>query len=404
MTRNMLIAGGGIGGLAAALACSRAACRVRLLERTDAFGEVGAGIQLGPNVTRLLHGWDLSGALAEVAAFPSHLQVRDAASGREVGVLRLAASALQRYGAPYATLHRADLHALLLDEVRQQTTAELTLDCALAGFSQTPDLVSVQLAAGPMLEADVLVGADGLWSSVRQGLLGDGPPRVTGHFAYRALVPQAALPESLRSQHVTVWLGRDLHVVQYPVRGGEWLNVVGIVQEGVAASPAAKGLARNDSAGDPANWDQHTSAERLRAALKQACAPLQNLVNAIEPWRRWTLCDRPPLRGADQMASGRVALLGDAAHPMLPYLAQGAGMAIEDAAALGQVMADAAQPVNAALLAYAQQRWQRNARVQARALRNGRIFHARGLVRVGRDAALKILGERLLDIPWLYRA
>ena len=403
MSGNVLIAGGGIGGLAAALACSRAGWSVQLLEHAVAFAEVGAGIQLGPNVTRLLHAWGLGDALASVAAFPSHLQVRSAASGRELGVLRLGATARQRYDAPYATLHRADLHTLFLDAVRQQTGVELRLDCGLTGFTQTSRRVSVQTHAEHTMEADLLLGADGLWSVVRLCLLGDGPPRVTGHLAYRAMVLQASLPAHLRSQHITVWLGRDLHLVQYPVRGGEWLNVVGIVHAGARASEQLAGVQHDGAASDSAVWDQHTSATHLRAALVGDCAPLQGLVNAIDTWRRWVLCDRPPVRGADQMARGRVALLGDAAHPMRPYLAQGAGMAIEDAAELGRVLADSPSDASAALRSYADVRWQRNARVQARAIRNGRIFHARGLVRLGRDAALKLLGKRLLDLPWLYR-
>ena len=404
MSANVLVAGGGIGGLAAALACSRAGSPVRLWERGQALGEVGAGIQIGPNVTRVLQRWGLAGALAGVAAFPSHLQVRSAVSGRELGVLHLGETARQRYGAPYATLHRADLHQLLRNAVQAQADTELELHRVLAGFTQTPQRVNARDTEGGAIEADVLVGADGLWSVVRQGLLGDGPPRSTGHLAYRALVAQASLPAQLRSQHITAWLGPDLHLVQYPVRGGAWLNVVGIVHARVPASRHADGLQPDDGATDPARWDQPTTAAHLRAALAGTCAPLQDLVNAMDTWRRWVLCDRPPVQGAGQMVQGRVALLGDAAHPMRPYLAQGAGMAIEDAAELGRVLAGAPADPNAALRAYAGARWQRNARVQARSVRNGRIFHARGWLRIGRDLALGALGERLLDLPWLYRA
>jgi len=194
-----------------------------------------------------------------------------------------------------------------------------------------------------------------------------------------------------------------MHVVQYPVRGGEWLNVVGILQANADRANNAGAAALTSAADDPSNWDQYTTASRLRAALATTCAPLQDLVQAIDSWRRWELCDRPSVSGAEQLARGRVALLGDAAHPMPPYLAQGAGMAIEDASALGRVLAERPVDVDAALRAYANARWQRNARVQARAVRNGKIFHAKGLVRIGRDAALRMLGERLLDLPWLYR-
>ncbi len=389
MTQQILIAGGGIGGLAAALACSRAGGDVQLFERAAEFGEVGAGIQLGPNVVKVLHGWGLGDALAGVAAFPHRLQVRSALSGAELGVLRLGEVTVQRYGAPYATIHRADMHALLLAAVREHAQARLRLDCPITQFMQENEGVTVQTPDGRQVQGDVLVGADGLWSAVRQILLGDGPPRATGHLAYRALVAQHSLPETLRSSQITVWLGPALHVVQYPVRRGEWLNVVGIVQGQVT--------------GEPDSWDHSANAADLRAALAGACAPLQDLIHAIAEWRLWALSNRPPMRGAHEQARGRVALLGDAAHPMLPYLAQGAGMALEDAAELGRVLGLSALDAPTALRRYALNRWQRNARVQARAIRNGQIFHAGGLVRQGRDLSLRLLGERLLDVPWLYR-
>ncbi len=395
MSKQVLIAGGGIGGMAAALACARAGARVRLFERAARFSEVGAGIQIGPNVTRVLHAWGLPDQLASVAAFPSHLQVRHAGSGSALGVLRLGDTALARYGAPYATVHRADLLDLLLQAARRQTGIELRLDAAASAFTQNPESVGVRTPDGAAHAGDLLVGADGLWSAVRQWLLDDGMPRVTGHVAYRALVPQASLPAALRSQHITVWLGPDLHLVQYPVRRGEWLNVVGIVNSGAAPPP------QGGSGAD--EWDLSADAATLRGALAGSCAPLQDLVRAIAHWRMWVLCDRAPMTGAHQHGHGRVALLGDAAHPMRPYLAQGAGMAIEDAAELGRVLDGDHADVAAALRHYAGRRWERNRRVQARAIRNGQIFHARGLVRAGRDASLRLLGERLLDQPWLYR-
>jgi len=391
--RQALIAGGGIGGLAAALSASRAGWDVRLFERASVFSEVGAGVQLGPNVVKVLHGWGLAQSLEAVAAFPERLQVRSAVSGQALGELPLGAAMARRYGAPYVTLHRADLHGLLLQAVQQQTDAKLHLDRPLQSFSQTAQAVTVKAEGGPEIEGDALIGADGVWSTVRQQLLGDGLPRRTGHLAYRALVSQASLPEKLRTQHVTVWLGPRMHVVQYPVRSGDWLNVVAIVHGEVAADA------------DP--WDHSANAADLAAALAGSCAALRELVDALAGWRLWALSDRAPMQGAHQHAVGRVALLGDAAHPMLPYLAQGAGMAIEDAAELGHTLAQALDPafdVPTMLQRYALNRWQRNARVQARALRNGQIFHAGGLLRWGRDAALKVLGEKLLDMPWLYGA
>lgn len=388
------IAGGGIGGLAAALAVSRAGCHVQVLERAAAFSEVGAGVQLGPNVTRVLDGWGLTRALARVAAFPGQLQVRSAEGGKPLGELALGAAMVTRYGAPYATVHRADLHALLLQAVQQTAGVNVRAGSALRSFTQMGSSVEVRTESGLELACCALIGADGLWSVVRQQMLGDGPPRRTGHLAYRALVNQAALPSTLRTNDVTVWLGRHLHVVQYPVRGGEQLNVVAFVHGEVADDASAR-----------VDWDHSANKRELLAAMGGTCAGLRDLMEAIPHWRLWVMYDRPGMRGAHQHALGRVALLGDAAHPMRPYLAQGAGMAIEDAAELGYALSSAQAgtfDTPALLQRYAVNRWQRNARVQARALRNGEIFHATGPMRWGRDASLKLLGAKVLDMPWLY--
>lgn len=394
-----LIVGGGIGGLAAALACARNGGQVALFERAAAFTEVGAGIQMGPNVMRVLHSWDLKEALAQVAAFPDRLQVRSATSGAELGSLRLGDVAVKRYGAPYATIHRADLHALLVQALRGRGDVELNLKSLVVGMAQGDSWVSLRLGDERHIQGDVLVGADGGWSLIRHQLLADGTPQPTGHLAYRAMVLQSDLAPRLRSQHITAWLGPRLHAVQYPVRGGEWMNVVAIVHGRVQ--------------GYMSHWDHSANAQDLQRALAGCCAPLNDLVHAISQWRLWPLSIRPPMRGAHEQAWGRVALLGDAAHPMVPYLAQGAAMAIEDAAELAKVLtggglfgaagAQSGTPdVPALLQQYARKRWQRNARVQARAIRNGEIFHATGPVRWGRDIAMRLLGEGLLDMPWLY--
>ena len=230
---------------------------------------------------------------------------------------------------------------------------------------------------------------------MRVALLNDGPPRLTGHLAFRALLPQAELPEALRSQQVTAWFGPDMHLVQYPVRGGDWLNVVAFLH-------GAPPVTAHPDDGDSSRWDYAADPVALQGALAGCCTPLRDLVGAVPAWRMWVMLDRPPIQGPQQQAVGRIALLGDAAHPMRPYLAQGAGMAIEDAACLGDLLAAAEGQVQSALQRYALQRWSRNARVQARALRNGRIFHAQGAMRAGRDMAMQLLGEKLLDMPWLY--
>ena len=391
MTHQLLIAGGGMGGLAAAIAAARAGWQPRLFERASAFGEVGAGIQLGPNSTRLLAGWGLEAELHRVAAFPEALVVRDATSGAQLGHLQLGELFGARYGSPYATVHRADLHALLLARA-ERAGAVLKLDATISAVLPGSSAVRLRINDACDVEGDALVGADGVWSVVRGQVFGDGAAAATGTVAFRALATQNDLPAALRQQDVQVWLAPRMHLVSYPVRGGEQLNVVGFA-EGAAGA-------------DAQDWNQLASGPQVEAALGTVCPSLMALIRAMPAWRAWTQHDRPPMTSPDEMVRGRVALLGDAAHPMRPYLAQGCGMALEDAAELGNALAQvkgAGLDVPLALRRYALNRWQRNARVQARALRNGRIFHADGIVRFGRDVSMKLMGERLLDIPWLYR-
>lgn len=393
MKKQVLIAGGGIAGLAAGIGAARAGWEVRLFERAAVFSEVGAGVQLGPNVVRRLQSWGLQGALQAVAAFPPRLVVRCALSGAQLGALALGATAVQRYGAAYASIHRADLHGLLLQALQQQPDVHLNLEQTIEGYSASDEAVTVRTHCKKVIEGDALLGADGVRSRVRAQLLGDGPPRVTGHLAYRVVVPQAALPQALRTSEVTTWLGPRLHVVQYPVRRGELQNLVVIIE-----GPAPDDLD---------TWDHSANAADLESALAGTCTALQDVVRGVPAagggWRLWPLADRPPLRAPAQMAQGLVALCGDAAHPMRPYLAQGAGMAIEDAVELEKSLAMHDVDVALCLRRYALNRWQRNARVQERSRRNGQIFHASGPLRWGRDAAMGVLGERLLDQPWLYR-
>jgi salicylate hydroxylase len=385
--KQVVIAGGGIGGLAAALACAQRGVPVQLLERAAQLSEVGAGIQIGPNVTRILQAWGLGAALAQVAAFPEQLQARDAQTGQVLGTLTLGTRAQATYGAPYATIHRADLQGLL-HRAAQSAGVDLLLGQTVQGWRGTEAGLQVNTAQSLSLQASALIGADGVWSAVRQQLLGDAPARFTGHLAYRALVAQADLPAHLRSDQVTVWMGPRLHVVHYPVRSGQWLNLVAIVH-GVKPEQAD-------------DWDQAGHTQMLMQAMGEVGKDLHERLASVPAWRQWALHDRAPLSASRQMAQGRVALLGDAAHPMRPYLAQGAGMAIEDAQALAQSLSTGSASVVQQLQAYAEQRWARNAQVQARAIRNGRIFHAAGPVAWGRNLSMRLMGERLMDVPWLY--
>jgi salicylate hydroxylase len=393
MAAHVLVAGGGIGGLAAALALSRRGHRVDVLEQAPAFGDIGAGVQLGPNTTRRLQALGLDRALAPIAARPDALVVRSAASNAELARLPLGSATQRRYGAPYLCVHRADLHALLLKAVRARNSGvTLSTNARVADTVASDELVCASSTDARAWEGDALVGADGLWSTLRQQVVAnDTAPRATGHTAWRALVAQSWLPAALRNRaRIEVWLGARLHALAYPVRGGSALNVVVVAESAVPA-------------GDARDWDQASSLAALQQAAGHTGAALQALLEAMPAWRAWALADRAPLSSAAGMARGRIALLGDAAHPMLPYLAQGAGMAIEDAVALAEALGRGGPAdVPEAFARYAAARWQRNAQVQARARRNGAIFHASGPMRLGRDMAMRLLGARLLDQPWLF--
>lgn len=396
---DLLIVGAGLGGLAAALACARQAPGLRgvdLVEQAAALQEVGAGIQCGPNMTRRWRSWDLMAPLRDLAHAPGAVVARDAASGRELG--RLDTRDFEaRYGAPYLTVHRADLQAALAAGVAQVSDrARLMLGTRIKTFSSHGDEIHAEAAPlSEPLRARLLMGADGLRSAVRSRFWPDVRVPDTGELAWRGMVPMHDLPERLRRPEVQAWLGPRMHVVSYPVRGGEWLNVAAFTEQH-GPLPTADDEGRGAWAGEGRLSD-------LLQATGPVCTPLAETLAALPALRRWRVHARAPLRGVSDMhlrADSPIALLGDAAHPMQPYLAQGAGMALEDADALAQALA-AHGATPAALARYAQQRWQRNAQVQARAARNGRVFHAAGPLRLARNLALGVRPQ-LMDLPWLY--
>lgn len=392
--KQLLIAGGGIAGMAAALGAAHAGWDARVFERAAQFSEVGAGVQLGPNVVRRLQAWGLQSALQAVGVQPQRLRAHSAPSGQELASAPLGGSMVQRYGAAYVTIHRADLHQLLLQAVQECDGVFINGDQPVEEILGMDGAVTIRTRGYPCVEGDALLLADGVWSQLRGAVLGEhSRPRVSGHLAYRALIPMQDVPPAWRTHEVNVWLGPRLHAVHYPVRRGEFLNLVVIVE-----GPAPQ---------DMTGWDHAANAEVLAAALVNSCSALRDLAGCVAAsggqWRLWPLSDRPPLTGPQGMARGLVGLIGDAAHPMRPYLAQGAGMAIEDAAELQRALSMADLDVTTRLRHYALNRWQRNARVQARSIRNGQIFHATGVVRWGRDSAMRLLGSRLMDVPWLYR-
>ena len=392
MTNSVLIAGGGIGGLAAAVALSKAGATVELLEQADRFSEVGAGIQLGPNAVRVLDAWDLKAAVLAVSSRPERVQACDARSGRVLSTMPLADAVERRYGQPYLTIHRADLHRVLFAAVQAMPGVHLHLGTRVRAVDAQPDGVRVQTEQGGWVaSADAFVAADGVWSQVRLLWDRNEVAQPTGHLAYRGLLPAADVPDGVALEQVTVWLGPRMHVVTYPVRRGQFLNVVAVVH------------GQLPSRADQASWSHSAQQADLMRAVGRVQPALERVLTAVQGWTLWALHDRPPEPGPEFHAQGRVAWLGDAAHPMRPYLAQGAAMALEDAWTLGE-LAQGAAPADwpAVLARYADLRWERNARVQAEAVRSGEIFHASGPMRWARDLALALVGSRLMDRPWLY--
>lgn len=396
MQTDVLIAGGGMAGMAAALALGRArpSLSMTLLEQANGFSEVGAGIQLGPNAMRVLYGWGLQDALEAVCAYPTCLHVKDMATGRALGQLDLGERAFQRYGAPYATIHRADLHAVLAHAATQQTNLKVSVSESVEQVVPHEGGVVVHTASQRGWQSQALLGCDGVWSRVRTHMHpNEKPAQWTGHVAYRGLIRMAALPPHLRQLHVQAWLGPRTHAVLYPVKSGEWLNVVVVAH-------ASGGQV-------DAGWDFEAQLGDVMTAMGHRLdRGLQDQLSAVGQWRLWPLFARKPVWGHTDVAKGAMALLGDAAHPMKPYLAQGASMALEDAWVLGGLAASlpADSPIAWPPLfrAWGQQRWARVAWVQRRAARNGMVFHARGPLRWARNASMRWLGSGVMDVPRLY--
>jgi 3-hydroxybenzoate 6-monooxygenase len=381
-----LIAGGGIGGLAAACALARQGLPVRVLEHAPEFKEIGAGIQLGPNIFRALDKIGLRDAVLADAHRPSAMEMRCALSGDLVTRIPLDDRRfLERFKHPYAVTHRADIHAAILNACLNDNRVTLETQRTVETFEQDTDGVTAILQSGERVRGRALIGCDGMWSKTRDKIVGDGKPRVSGHIAYRAVLKKDDVPADLWRPDVILWAGPRTHFVHYPLRRGELYNLVAVFHSD-----------RYEE-----GWDAKADADVLWQHFKGQRPEVLRMLERIETWRMWVLCDREPVK---HWSKGRVALLGDAAHPMLQYLAQGAAMATEDAVCLGEKVAAQPDDLPAALAAYVQQRYLRTARVQIMARVYGDFYHARGPAAELRNQMLggRTPEESYEGISWLY--
>jgi salicylate hydroxylase len=388
--RNVIVAGAGIGGLTAALALARAGLRATVLEQAARLEETGAGIQLSPNATRILIELGVGERLKATVVAPQAIRVMSGGSAREIVRIPLGARAEKLYGAPFWVVHRGDLQAALADTARGNADIELRLGMRVEDFAVHAHGITVQSRRGAEITDErgiALIGADGLWSSVRARLGRERPPSFAWRSAWRALIPADAVPAEYREPMVHLWLGRDAHLVHYPVRGGSLINIVAIAHDerrmrGWSAPGERAELLRRFS-----RWDW---ADAPRA-----------LLGLPEQWLKWALYDRrKPHPGGD----GPITLLGDAAHPMLPFLAQGAAMAIEDAAVLAVQLANNREDPAGALRAYEKARRARTAKAQHAARQQGRVYNRSGPEVLIRNFGMRMLGgEKLLTrYEWLY--
>ena len=369
---QVLIVGGGIGGLTAALALARQGIASQVIEQAAAFKEIGAGIQLGPNVFRMFERLGLIEPISALAVFPNNLIMFDSITGDEVTRIPLDDAFRKKFHYPYALIHRADLHNVLLEQCRKSNLIRLDPAQKVVDVNEKNGGITAKTESGKDYRGAALIGAD-------------DEPKPAGHITYRAVLPTSEIPERYRRRDMVIWAGEKVHFVLYPLRTGELYNLVAVFHSN-----------RYEE-----GWDSYGDPAELHERFAQTCAPVRALLAKIESWRMWVLCDRPPIK---DWSRGRITLLGDAAHPMLQYLAQGACMAVEDAVCLTDQAVATEGDYASAFRAYQQARYLRTGRVQIMARVYGEFYHAGG---VAKELRNMMLGSRTPDdamagMEWLY--
>jgi len=381
--RKVLIAGAGLGGLAAAASLLKRGFRVRIFEQAPKLGEVGAGVQQSANAVKVLYELGLRKALDKVGVKPKDYEFRRFDSGELLHRIPFAEAHERNHGAPYYHLHRADFHQILLDKVRALDPHCITLDAKVAGFSESARGATLRLVDGSTVSGDLLIGADGIKSAIRAQIVGETPVKYTGYVAWRVTVPRAKLPRGIMDLVGTVWCGPKNHCVVYWLRRGELLNFVGCPE---------------DPSWDEESWTQRRPWEELKSAYAGWHPKIQAIIDAAERDQcyRWSLFDRKPIRN---WSTERVTLLGDAAHPTLPFIAQGACMAIEDGAVLARAL-EGAGSVPEALELYQRARVERCARVVMESAEHGALYHIKDSAQMKRAFAERNIARERAQ--WLF--